>query len=127
MRGRGPGDGHDRGAPELRDVSAQELERLIGEEERLLLVAFLTERCEPCRELRPRLEALEARGGSGDSEDSGPALVAVEVDAEPEAARRHSVAELPTLVFFKHGRELHRLKAGALPASTLELLGPPAR
>lgn len=78
-----------------------------------MLVAFLTTGCEPCRELRLQLGALDDRLAS---------VVAVDADAEPEAIRRHSVEELPTLAFFKRGRELHRFRAGALPATTLKLL-----
>jgi thioredoxin 1 len=128
VRGRGPGHGDDRRAPELSalaDVSAGELEDLLGREERLVLVDFWTPRCEPCRELRPQLDALAAEHGEVC------AVVAVDTEREPAAAVRHDVREFPTLVFFKQGRELHRLKGGALPASTLRFLstlwtGPPA-
>jgi thioredoxin-like negative regulator of GroEL len=98
------------------DVSAAELEDLLRREDRLVLVDFWTPRCEPCRELRPQLEAL-----AGEHADLC-AVVAVDADREPAAAERHRVGEFPTLVFFKRGRELHRLRGGALPASTLRLL-----
>jgi thioredoxin-like negative regulator of GroEL len=74
---------------------------------------FGSGRCEPCRELRTQLEGLRKPAA---------VLVSVDADAEPEAVRRHDVGELPTLVFFKAGRELHRFKGGALPQSTLELM-----
>ena len=82
----------------------------------MLLVLFWTPDCEPCRELRPQLERL-----AGEQSDLC-GVVAVDVSREPEAAARHGVREFPTLVFFKRGRELHRFKGGALPASTLRLL-----
>ena len=100
----------------MTDVSAAELEDLLRREDRLVLVDFWSPRCEPCRELRPQLAAL-----AGEHADLC-AVVAVDADREPAAARRHGVAELPTLVFFKGGRELYRLKGGALPPSTLSLL-----
>jgi hypothetical protein len=50
------------------------------------------------------------------------AVLAVNADLEVEAVRRHRVEEFPTLVFYKGGRELYRLKGGALPASTRNLL-----
>ncbi|TMC01742.1 MAG: thioredoxin family protein [Chloroflexi bacterium] len=53
------------------------------------------------------------------------AIVAVEAGDAPEAVRRHGVTVFPTLVFFKRGRELHRLRGGALPESTLRLLEEP--
>jgi thioredoxin-like negative regulator of GroEL len=97
----------------LTDVSAAELERALVAEERLVLVEFWQPRCEPCRELRRELEPL----------DEGVCLtLAVNADAEPEAAARYAVSAFPTLVFFKHGQELRRFKGGALPASTLARL-----
>ncbi|HZV51970.1 MAG TPA: thioredoxin family protein [Candidatus Dormibacteraeota bacterium] len=100
----------------LPDLTAAELEALLGEEERLVLVSFWSPRCEPCRELRRELEGLRARG------EGVCRLVAVDVEREPEAALRHGVREVPLLVFFKRGIELHRFRGGALPASTRRLL-----
>ena len=122
MRGRRPGDGDDRRAAQLSslpDLTAAELEDLLGREDRLVLVDFWTARCEPCRELMRRLAAL--------AEEQGDVcmVVAVDADREPDAVARHGVRDFPTLVFFKRGLELHRLKGGALPASTLALLGGP--
>jgi thioredoxin 1 len=117
--GRRPGDGDDRRAPELSDLldlSAADLEDLLRREDRLLLVDFWTAGCEPCRELRSQLQAL------AEEHRDLCAVVAVDADHEPAAVERHRVREFPTLVFFKRGRELHRLKGGALPASTLRLL-----
>jgi len=82
-----------------------------------VLVAFLTRGCEPCRELRPRLRELAERHADEC------VVVAVEADDQPDAAASHAVRVFPTLVFFKHGDELRRLKGGALPASTLGRLG----
>jgi thioredoxin-like negative regulator of GroEL len=50
------------------------------------------------------------------------AILEVNADQEPEAIRRHRVERLPTLAFFKRGREIRRLRGGALPASTLRAL-----
>jgi len=122
VRRRRSGDGDDRRAPELTafaDVTAAELEDLLRREERLVLVGFLTRGCEPCRELRPRLRELAERHGDRC------VVVAVEADDHPDAAAGHAIRVFPTLVFFKGGQELHRLKGGALPASTLELLEKP--
>jgi thioredoxin-like negative regulator of GroEL len=119
VRGRRAGHGDDRRAPELSavaDVTAAELEDLLRGEERLVLVDFWTPRCEPCRELRPQLEALAAEHADLC------VVVAVNAEREPAAPERHGVREYPTLVFFKRRRELHRVKSGALPASTLRLL-----
>jgi thioredoxin len=99
------------------DVGAAELEDLLRGEGRLVLVDFWTARCEPCRELRSQLERLAA------AHPDLCAVVAVDADREPEAVARHRVREFPTLVCFRRGMELHRFRGGALPASTLDLLG----
>jgi thioredoxin-like negative regulator of GroEL len=119
VRRRRPGYGHDPRALELSqlaDVTAAELDDLLRREDRLVLVDFWTPGCEPCRELRAQLEDL--------AEESGElcTIVAVDVGRDPDAAARHQVGQAPTLVFFKHGRELHRLRGGALPASTRALI-----
>ncbi|HEY4867379.1 MAG TPA: thioredoxin family protein, partial [Candidatus Dormibacteraeota bacterium] len=101
MRGGRPGDGHGHREAQLRDVSGTELERALAEDERLVLAAFWTPGCEPCRELRASLQAV---GGEV------AAVLAVNADLEMEAVRRHRVEEFPTLVFYKGGRELYRLK-----------------
>jgi thioredoxin 1 len=98
------------------DVGAAELEDVLRVEDRLVLVEFWTRGCEPCRELRRRLQELAERHGDVCQ------VVAVEAGDAPEAVHRHRVRAFPTLVFFKRGRELHRLKGGALPESTLRLL-----
>jgi thioredoxin 1 len=121
VRRRRPGDGDDRRAPQLSalaDVSAAELEDLLRREDRLVLVEFWTRGCEPCRELRPRLRELAER-------HADIRVVAVDAGAHPEAAQRLAVHLFPTILFFKRGHELHRLKGGALPESTLELLADP--
>jgi len=78
-----------------------------------VLVLFWRPGCQPCRELRAELTPLEA----GVAE-----MLAVDADEEPDAVRRHGVTTFPTLVFYKRGRELHRLRGGSLPASTRALL-----
>jgi thioredoxin-like negative regulator of GroEL len=116
VRGGWPGHGHDRGAATLRTapptVTAAELEGLLRQEPRLLLVAFWSPRCEPCRELLPRLARLAEEGRDLCR------VVVLDTDREPEAASIYGVRGLPLLVFFRGGQELARLRAGALPAST---------
>ena len=99
------------------DVDAAGLERLLGAEPGLILVEFWARWCEPCRELRPQLEAL-ARDHAHLC-----TVVAVDADSEPVLAERLRIRSLPTLVFFKSGRELHRFKGGALPPSVIQMIG----
>jgi thioredoxin 1 len=117
VRRRRPGHGDDRREAELaglRDVSGSELERTLREDSRLVLVAFWTPGCEPCRELRGQLSELETEVAT---------ILAVNADEEREVVEEHGVDVFPTLVFFKGGEELRRNRGGALPASTVRMLG----
>lgn len=75
----------------------------------LSMVDFWAVWCGPCQMLGPVMEDLAGRY-------EGKALVAkVNVDEEPELARRFGVMNIPTVVFLKNGREFDR-KVGAYPA-----------
>lgn len=76
----------------------------------LSLVDFWASWCGPCKMLGPVIEAIG-------EQYAGKVLVAkVDVDAEPELARRFGVMNIPTVVFLKQGREFDR-KVGAFPAA----------
>jgi thioredoxin-like negative regulator of GroEL len=88
----------------------------VATDDRMVLLGFVHDRCEPCRELRPQLEELAVRA------QEVCRVQVVDAALDPETARRHQVREFPTLLFLWHGRELQRIRGGALPASTLALL-----
>ena len=75
----------------------------------LAMVDFWASWCGPCKMLSPTVEALAEQ-----YEDK--ALVCkVNVDEEPDLARRFGVMSIPTVVFLKNGREFDR-KVGLMPA-----------
>ena len=76
----------------------------------LAMVDFWAEWCGPCKMLSPIIEELA-------QEFDGKVLVGkVNVDEEPELARRFGVMTIPTVVFLKNGTEVER-KVGAMPAA----------
>ena len=76
----------------------------------LAMVDFWASWCGPCKMLSPTVEALA-------EQYEGKALVCkVNVDEEPDLARRFGVMSIPTVVFLKNGREFDR-KVGLMPAS----------
>ena len=79
----------------------------------LAMVDFWAPWCGPCQMLGPVMENLAAQY-------EGKALVAkVNVDEEPELARRFGVMSIPTVVFLKEGREFDR-KVGAFPTAAYQ-------
>nr|WP_325297514.1 thioredoxin [uncultured Dysosmobacter sp.] len=75
----------------------------------LAMVDFWASWCGPCKMLSPVVETIA-------EEYAGKALVGkVNVDEEPELARRFGVMSIPTVVFLKNGREFDR-KVGVMPA-----------
>lgn len=74
----------------------------------LAMVDFWAAWCGPCKMLAPVMDVLAQRY-------DGKVLVGkVNVDEEPELARRFGVMSIPTVVFLKNGREFDR-KVGFLP------------
>ena len=77
----------------------------------LAMVDFWASWCGPCKMLSPVVEAIA-------EEYADKALVGkVNVDEQPELARRFGVMSIPTVVFLKNGREFDR-KVGVMPAET---------
>lgn len=76
---------------------------------KLLMVDFWAEWCGPCRMLGPVVEALDKQFGEK------AVIGKVNVDEEPELARRFGVMSIPTVVFLKDGKEIAR-KVGVMPA-----------
>ena len=77
-------------------------------EGKLMMVDFWASWCGPCRMLGPVIEDL-----AGQYE--GKAVVGkVNVDDEQELAIRYGVMSIPTVIFFKDGKEIDR-KVGVMP------------
>ena len=75
---------------------------------KLMMVDFWADWCGPCRMLGPVIEDLADRY-------EGKAVVGkVNVDDEQELAIRYGVMSIPTVIFFKDGKEIDR-KVGVMP------------
>lgn len=65
-----------------------------------ILLAFSSDRCGHCQAMKPTLALLE---------NNGTPIRRVNVNREPELARRHGIRQTPTYVVLSGGRELTRL------------------
>ncbi len=75
---------------------------------KLVMVDFWATWCGPCRMLGPVVEKL-AEDYSGKAE-----IGKINVDEEQELAVRYGVMNIPTVIFFKDGKEIDR-KVGMMP------------
>ena len=76
----------------------------------LMMVDFWADWCGPCKMLAPVIEGL------GDDYEGKAIVGKINVDEEQELAIRYGVMSIPTVIFFKDGKEVAR-KVGVLPGS----------
>lgn len=74
----------------------------------LMMVDFWAEWCGYCIMLSPVIEEL------ADKYRDRVVVGKINTDEEPDIAMRYSVMNLPTVIFFKDGKEIDRL-VGAMP------------
>ena len=93
-------------------VSDMEFGKTVLESQKPVLVDFWAAWCGPCRMIAPSVEEI-AR------DYAGKAVVAkMDTDANPQTPMQFGIMGIPTLIFFKDGREVDRI-VGAVPKAAI--------
>lgn len=92
----------------FKDLSTKEFDELLSVATVPIILDLWAEWCHPCKRIKPYLEEI-AETHRGKVE-----VVRVNVDHYPEVATRYGVMGIPTVIFFKNGKEVARL-IGAQP------------
>jgi thioredoxin 1 len=94
-------------------VTTSTFEADVLESEQAVIVDFWAEWCGPCHAVAPVLDQIAQERADEVK------LVKVNIDEEPDLARRYGVMSIPTIILFKGG-EPTAVAIGAQPKSMLE-------
>ena len=88
---------------EISDVGDEDFETLVMQSDKLALIDFWADWCQPCHMLAPTIQAL--------AEDYGDQIFVgkMDVEANPITPHRYEIRSIPTLLLFKEGELMERL------------------
>lgn len=95
-----------------KDLTDESFQELVKSSDKPLLVDFWAPWCGPCKQLIPTLDVL-----SEEMKDKA-TIAKINIDDYPDAAGRHNVRGIPTMILFKNG-EIVDTKVGALPKADI--------
>lgn len=100
-------------ADEVMEVTSDNFQALVLENEKPVLIDFWAEWCGPCRMIAPVVEQIA-------KERQGSLVVGkLDVDAHGAIAQRYGVQGIPFLAVFENG-QITRQAVGAMPKAALE-------
>lgn len=88
-------------AATIREVTSEELDQIVKEGK--VLVEFYSKTCGPCKMLGFVLKDVA-------KDVDGVEIVTLDFDANKDAVEKYQVSGYPTMIFFKDGQEIERVK-----------------
>jgi thioredoxin 1 len=85
------------------EINSQNFANEVLGSEKLVMVDFWAPWCVPCKVIAPTVEKI------AEERSASVKVAKVNVDEDPSLATELSIFNIPTIVFFKSGKELSRL------------------
>jgi thioredoxin 1 len=99
----------------IMNLSDATFDESVGASSNAVVVDFWAEWCGPCKMIAPVLEEIA-------SEQAGISIAKLNIDENPDTARRFDVLSIPTLIVFKDGQPQKRLVGAKGKAQLLQEL-----
>ena len=87
----------------------------ISENEKLVLADFYSDSCIPCKRMSPLLAELEEN-------NDALKVVKLNINFDAETAEEYNVTSVPTIVFFRNGKEEKRISGAVKKAQIEEII-----
>lgn len=97
-------------------ISKDNFEKEVLQADKTVLADFYSDSCVPCKRLSPVLFALEEEYAEKLK------IVKININFDSELAEKYEVQAEPTLVFFKNGEEVSRLRGAVKQAEIKEVI-----
>lgn len=96
-------------------ITNEQFEEKVVNNKKLVIVDFFANWCGPCKMLMPVLEEI-------DNEIEDVQIVKVNIDQDEELAKKFGVLSIPTLIFFKEGKEVEKTIGYRQKSQIVEIL-----
>ncbi len=92
------------------DVTDQNFDEIVLKSDLPVIVDFWAEWCGPCRMITPIIQEI------GKEYEGKVVTVEIDVDSNPGITARYGIRNIPTVLFFKDGKQVDK-QVGAVPKS----------